>query len=327
MNFDKFTICTFNIENLFLPPYENKANYNLYKYEKNIDKVKKVARAILDIKPDICFLCEVGGIDSLKNFVTKYLDDSYHYSLIPGNSERGIELAYLVKKGLELDFKHFTHKNRPLNFNYPHEEKENHHQLSMGKSKIYESHLPSRDIAELRVFKKGYDKPSLILLGVHLKSHLDKEGIDFSGKLRRGAELKQLVETHNILNKRYKETVPILLLGDFNGRACLVEHDEEFQDIYDKTKLRDVLEVMKVPTERRVSIHIFDKTGKDMGHQLDYIFIPPSLHTLLEPKESGIYLFKNETGAPYPRPTSLYERYQQPSDHYPVVCTLNNLEL
>jgi len=327
LKFDKFTICSFNIENLFLPPYENKENYSLYKYEKNPEKVKRTAASILDINPDICFLCEVGGIDSLKNFVKNHLNDSYHYSLIPGNSERGIELAYLVKKDLDLEFKHFTHKNRPLNFNYPHEEKENFHQTSMGKTAIYESHLPSRDIAELRVFKKGHDRPSLILLGVHLKSHLDKEGIDFSGKLRRGAELKQLVETHNILNKRYKETVPILLLGDFNGRAWREGHDEEFEDIYSRTSLEDILEITKVPMERRVSIHIFDKAGKDMGHQLDYIFMPPMLHSLVVPKESGIYLYKNEDGAPYPRPTSLYERYQQPSDHYPVVCTLNNLKL
>jgi len=327
LKFKKFTICSFNIENLFLPPYSEKENYTLYKYEKSPAKVKKVAAAILDIDPDICFLCEVGGIDSLKNFVVSHLNDSYDYSLIPGNSERGIELAYLVKKGLELDFKHFTHRNRPLNFNYPHEEKENFHQTSMGKKAVHDSHLPSRDIAELRVFKKGSETPSLILLGVHLKSHLDKEGIDFSGRLRRGAELKQLVATHNILEKRYKGKIPILLLGDFNGRATLTARDNEFNDIYDHTSLQDILEIIKEPMERRVTIHIFDKSGKDLGHQLDYIFIPPKLHSQIISKESGIYLYKNEEGAPYPRPTTLYERYQQPSDHFPVVCTLKNLEL
>ncbi|WP_052590653.1 endonuclease/exonuclease/phosphatase family protein [Halobacteriovorax marinus] len=319
-----FSICSFNVENLFLPPYSDEASYTLYKYEKSKDKVERLAKAILDIDSDIYFLCEVGGEDSLKNFVSEYLNDNYHYSLIPGNSERGIELAYLVKKGSPFSFKHFTHKRRPLNFNYPHEEKENKYQMSMGKKRVYKSHLPSRDIAELRIFKDDETKPFLILLGVHLKSQLDKDGIDFGGKLRRAAEFKQLIETYNVLNKRYHNKVPILLLGDFNGKACKEETDIEFKTLYETTDLEDVLEVIEEPKEARISIHIFDKQGVDQGHQLDYIFIPKSLHSQINAKLSGLYNYKNEEGAPYPRPTSLYERYQLPSDHFPIVCTIKN---
>ncbi|WP_372654838.1 hypothetical protein [Halobacteriovorax sp.] len=321
---NKFSICAFNVENLFLPPYSEEDSYILYKYEKSKDKVERLAKAIKDIDSDIIFLCEVGGEDSLKNLVEVYLDNNYLYSLMPGNSERGIELAYLIKKGSEYTFKHLTHKRRPLNFNYPHEEKENHYQMSMGKKRVYPSHLPSRDIAELRVFKEGSEKPFLILLGVHLKSQLDKEGIDFGGRLRRAAEFKQLVETYNVLNKRYHQKVPILLLGDFNGKACREETDPEFQKIYESTDLEDVLEVINEPKEARVSIHIFDKQGKDQGHQLDYIFVPKMLHKKIDAKHSGLYNYKNEEGAPYPRPTSLYERYQLPSDHFPIVCTIKN---
>ncbi len=319
-----FSICAFNVENLFLPPYSNEESYVLYKYEKSKDKVERLAKAIKDIDSDIVFLCEVGGEDSLKNLVEEYLDGEYLYSLIPGNSERGIELAYLIKNDTDYTFKHFTHKRRPLNFNYPHEEKENYYQMSMGKKRVFPSHLPSRDIAELRIFKGDSDKPFLILLGVHLKSQLDKEGIDFGGRLRRTAEFKQLVETYNVLNKRYHNKVPILLLGDFNGKACREETDPEFKNLYESTDLEDVLEVINEPKEARVSIHIFDKQGKDQGHQLDYIFLPKMLHHKIDPKLSGLYSYKNEDGVPFPRPTSLYERYQLPSDHFPIVCTIKD---
>ncbi|WP_127717438.1 hypothetical protein [Halobacteriovorax sp. HLS] len=327
MKYSKFSICSYNVENLFIPPYSNQECYKLYKYEKSSEKVKKVAEAILDINAEIIFLCEVGGIDSLKNFVDKHLEDKYHYSLIPGNSDRGIELAYLIKKDLPVECRHYTHKNRELGFLYPHEEKENQHLISQQLPPLYNSHYPSRDIAELRLYSNDSEVPSLILLGVHLKSHLDKEGIDFGGKLRRKAELEHLVSTYNILNKRYNGEVPIILLGDFNGNASLNNHDVEFKKIYEQDDLLDTLEIINEPQENRVSIHIFEKSGKDLSLQLDYIFLPKSLHHKVRPKESGIYNYKNDYGAPLPRPTSIYERYQLPSDHYPVVCTLNDLNI
>jgi endonuclease/exonuclease/phosphatase family metal-dependent hydrolase len=315
------------VENLFIPPYSDPESYKLYKYEKSPKKVKQVAEAILDIDADILFLCEVGGIDSLKNFVENHLESKYHYSLIPGNSDRGIELAYLVKKDLTLEFKHFTHKNRSLNFNYPHEEKENRELISKNMPPLFEPHKPSRDIAELRIYSNDSEIPSLILLGVHLKSQLDKEGIDFGGRLRRKAEFNQLIETYEILNNRYDQKVPILLLGDFNGKAALNIRDEEFNSLYETTELLDVLELINEPQEARVTIHIFEKSGEDLSLQLDYIFLPKSLRNQIRKKESGIYLYRNDYGAPLPRPTTIYERYQLPSDHFPVVCTLENLKL
>jgi endonuclease/exonuclease/phosphatase family metal-dependent hydrolase len=325
--YPKFSICSFNVENLFIPPYSNEESYKLYKYQKDPKKVKQLAQAILDIDADVIFLCEVGGEDSLKNFVEKNLEQKYNYSLIKGNSDRGIELAYLTKVGLMLEFKHFTHKSRALDFNYPHEEKENRELLEKGLEPKHSPLLPSRDIAELRIFSNDSETPSMILLGVHLKSQLDKEGIDFGGRLRRKAELIQLIKTYNILNKRYNEKVPIILLGDFNGKAAKEIRDPEFDYLYENSSLEDVLEVINEPQNNRVSIHIFDKAGEDLSLQLDYIFLPESVRDKVLKRESGIYLYKNEYGAPLPRPTTLYERYQQPSDHFPVVCTFTNIEL
>lgn len=327
MIYPNFKICSYNVENLFIPPYSNPESYKLYKYEKAPKKAKQVAEAILNIDAHIYFLCEVGGEDSLKNFVINYLEDKYYYSLIPGNSDRGIELAYLIKKDVQLEFKHFTHKNRPLNFVYPHEEKENRELIERNESPLFESHRPSRDIAELRIYSNDSKIPSLILLGVHLKSQLDKEGIDFGGRLRRKAEFKQLVETYNILNKRYKQKVPILLLGDFNGKAALNVRDEEFNSLYESTDLLDVLELIDEPQEARVTIHIFEKSGADLSLQLDYIFLPKCMRNQIRKSESGIYLYRNDYGAPLPRPTTIYERYQLPSDHFPIVCTLENIKL
>lgn len=312
-------LVSLNCENLFINPPEVKK----HTYEKPREKVRELARAIEHMDADILFLQEVGGEISLEIFNQHYLKDRYHTSLIPGNSDRGIELGYLIKKDLPYFYQHLGHRKRAIGFNYPHEEKENARAIEQAKAPPHLSHKMSRDIAELRIIQKGSENPLLIILGVHLKSKWDKQGIDFEGRLRRRAELEFLIETYNILNHRYKGSVPIVITGDFNGNAVHEFHDEEFASIYRQTDLKDILEVIDWPHEERTTFIGFDRDHRPMPIQMDYLFLPPRLQAKVIPESSGVFHYLRPEGTPWPFPQSPWERHPMPSDHFPVVATIN----
>lgn len=305
----------FNVQNLFIGPYTIKRDYPL-PYSKNLEKVNEIAKVILKENPDIIMLTEVGGEDSLINFNKSFLDDQYIPSLIMGNSDRGIELGYLIKKSLPFAYEQYTHKNRKLDFNYPNE-------TELDPKPI---HYLSRDIAELRFYNSEEDKktPCLIILLVHLKSKLDKDGLDHQGTNRRQAEFSILVDTYNVLNTRYDNKVPIFLAGDFNGNASNIETDREFKKIYNDTQLLDVMELAKVEPEERFSFIHFPDHYTGLKQQLDYIFIPQNLENIIDKKRSGAYRFRDQEENLITIPTNRSILYTLPSDHYPVFLKLKN---
>lgn len=297
-------ICQFNVENLFL--FRTQDNY-----VKSPEKVQWLARTIKEIDADIYMLCEVGGLESLDLFNSKYLDNQYFTALIPGNSDRGIEMGYLIKKALPYFHQLISHKEKPINFNYPHELQDPNFEKGLIKS-----HLFSRDVSELRLLENG--KPKLILFLVHLKSKLDKDGIDFNGNLRRKAEVNRLIELY-LETKNQHPHIPIIIGGDFNGNAQRENHEFEFTHIYEKTELQDVLEVISLIPEERHSYFYFTRDNIKEANQLDYIFIPKELWPHVNPKESGIYQYRDQYGVVLSYPKDSFERYALPSDHYPIV--------
>lgn len=302
-------LCLFNVENLFL--LQSGPNEG---YKKPLDKVEWIGRTLREIDADIVMLVEVGGIHSLDLFNNKYLNDNYFTALLRGNSDRGIEIGYLINKRLAHFHQILSHKETALEFNYPHEISE-----AQNKGVGLKSHRFSRDISELRLLKDG--KMEMILLLVHLKSKLDKDGIDFNGTMRRTAELKKLVQIYNQRRKDYPG-VPVIVAGDFNGNAQRNSVDPEFRPIYEQTDLEDILEVIQEVPERRFSYFHFTRDLVREASQLDYIMLPPELHPLVKKEESGIYHYRDQHGVILPYPQDSFQRYALPSDHYPVVATL-----
>src|SRR5690349_12400091 len=107
----RLRLIEFNVENLFiyLDHYQGQDLTKVTEREwrsfsastipnKPIAHVRELARAIKDLNPDILMLCEVGGTESLANFSKHFLNDEYAPYLIEGNSDRGIDLGYLVKR-------------------------------------------------------------------------------------------------------------------------------------------------------------------------------------------------------------------------------------
>ncbi len=302
-------LCLYNVENLFLinPGIGDS-------FKKPLDKVEWVARTIKEIDADVTMLCEVGGLASLDLFNSKYLGNAYHTALLPGNSDRGIEMGYLIHKRIPHFHEIISHRQQVLNFQYPHELN-----LLENQKQSLRQHRFSRDISELRFIEN--QKIKIIILLVHLKSKLDKEGIDYNGNLRRKAECLALIETYNRLKKEHGNT-PIIVAGDMNGRAQKLNPEPELKPFYDFLDLEDVLEVINEPLERRSTYFHFNRDFEREASQLDYIFLPPELQSLVKKEESGIYQYRDQHGVVLPPPQDSFQRYALPSDHYPVVVTL-----
>ncbi len=318
----KFT--TWNLENFFLTP-------NLkypHRYLKDQAKVEKISEVIHKIGPDFLFLTEVGGLEDLKHFNEKYLDQDYEVFFKKGNSNRGIELGLMAKKSFlkerQWEVVLNSHAKSPISFHYPHEIKENKEALKKGRALPHRGHKMSRDLLQIEVYhQSNRHKPLFILLGVHFKSKLDKEGIDWNGQRRRMAECRFSAEVFQKLNQKYQGKVPIFLTGDFNGEAHSAKRDPEFRDLY-ALDLEDFSEALDLPTHQRYTFIGMDRTRKAVGLQLDYFFIQKEMASFLIHEDSGFYRYTNENGEVYPIPQNPGAKHALPSDHYPIVITFDD---
>ncbi len=334
----RLRLAEFNVENLFLllDHYQGQDLSRISEEEwqrltisttgnKPILHVRALARVFLDIDADIFMLCEVGGKESLENFNKHFLQDKYKVHLIEGNSERGIDLGYLVKKSLPFKYDLISHKQRTIDFLYPHERQTKLTGYTDRPSGQITSHRFSRDVLELRVFKEGQVEPVIIAMQVHLKSQLDRDRIDPLGRDRRKAELEKLVKIYKEIEDEFKGQVPIVLGGDFNGIAAKTNTDNEFKALYRETQLIDALEAAAAEDKFRYTFMQISAWRRTNLRQLDYLFISPGLRQNVDPKGTYVYRFKDEWGMTAPPPISLEEKRRLPSDHYPVVLTLQNL--
>lgn len=320
--------CTFlNAENLFLlfdqelpPNYKDlgeqewkRLSSSVYP-NKPLRKVLALTKVLKELDPDIVLLAEVGGEESLANWNKYFLDSNYSVALIEGNSDRSIDVGFLIHKRCQFHFNIETNKNRVLDFLYPHEK------LSNNAASI--AHKFSRDVAELHLFSSDKDKPFFIFLLVHLKSPLDKDGIDPNGCKRREAELKALLE---IYKKHEASQIPIAIAGDLNGNASRTSTDSEFTEIYSTTNLEDVFEIAKLKIEERSTYNVVRSSGKTDSRQIDYCFLSPLAAQFINSSASLVYRYKNELGQ-VSIPKTLAEKELLPSDHYPVAFEFKGLK-
>jgi endonuclease/exonuclease/phosphatase family metal-dependent hydrolase len=265
-------------------------------------------------------------VESLANFSRLFLNNAYAVHLVEGNSDRGIDLGYLVRKTLPFKCDLFSHKHRAIDFLYPHEILSKETGYDHLRSARVSSHKFSRDVLELRVHEDGLDDPVLIILLVHLKSQLDRTRIDPGGRDRRRAELEKLVTIYNELDQEFGGRVPILLTGDFNGMAARQpKTDVEFEGLYARSPLEDVLEVAGIaPDERFTHMQLSANRNRvGMNKQLDYIFIPPALFGRVNHTETWVYRYKDHLGLTMLMPRNLNEKKLLASDHYPVIVTFD----
>ncbi len=279
---------------------------------KELKKVFDLRDTIIDIDADIYFLNEVGGLDSLRNFNHYFLDNAYDVYLIEGNSDRGIDVGYLVKKTIPNKFLHITHKNRAIDLIYPNEP-------------LDQKHFFSRDISELRMLSQDNSKVEMIFLITHLKSKLDPESKDFEGIKRRTAELTSLVKLYNEIQSEFDGHMPVCVAGDFNGIAQNPGYAVEFEYLYKNSDLKAVMDLKQASDEQRTTKVQFSRGASPKYIQIDFIFLSPHLVAKADLKQSYVYRFKNKKGEALPLPEQREERYALPSDHYPIVLELKSI--
>lgn len=320
-----------NAENLFIL-FDQKPTVDLSKLEehqwqklsgsiyenKPIKKVLEIQKVIQELDPDIIMLCEVGGPESLANFNEYFLNQAYSTAIVEGNSDRNIDIGFLIKKDLPFYFDLQSNKSRPINFQYAHAAL---HEKNPTSLKF------SRDVVELKLFQNNRDNPFLIILLSHLKSHLDPEKVDPRGYTRRKAELKTLIEIHKELRESYPST-PQIVAGDFNGNASRHNTDEEFKLLYEQSQLDDVLESSSIKPENRWTFcQVRLGGGRVEGKQLDYAFLSPELKDKIKSEKIQIYRYKDEYGFEKDWPLTLDAKLELPSDHYPLFFELEKLPI
>ena len=324
----------FNAENLFLlfdnpvPPHYLKLNEVQWQklsgsvYEnKALPKCIHIAQMIKSQAPDIMMMCEVGGEESLKNFNKFFLDEAYEVALIEGNSDRNIDVGFLIRKDKKFIRTIKSHKERPLNFLYPHE--------NLSKKTGYAikgvSQYFSRDCVELSLLNPETKMPYLVIMLTHLKSRLDPERIDPGGTERRTAELRTCVDIYKEISSQHPN-VPVIFAGDMNGYAGKTKTDVEFAPLYSETDFEDVLELANISLEKRSTFYQIKNNSKVEGKQIDYCFVSKHLHEKIMKNSAEVYRFKDEFGFAFDAPRSIDDKLRLPSDHYPLFFTLEKLK-
>ncbi len=288
---------------------------------KSLVKTLWLAETVLDMDADIVCMNEVGGIESLHNFAKLFLKGKYVAHLLEGNSDRGIDVGFLVHRDFLHKVELRTHKNRPLDFLYPHERETNLYFEGMAPERQLKTHYFSRDCAELRVYKENQERPELIVLSVHLKSKLDPENIDPQGKQRREAEVKTLMKIYGELRAEFTPATKIILAGDFNGSARRGAIAEEFAAMAD-SDLESVIDLAGISGEEAATQLQFNRGGGMNALQIDFIFISPDLKNELSRAE--VFRYRSDLKVALPLPKTLEQRTYLPSDHFPVLATFND---
>lgn len=263
---------------------------------KSKEKCLMLARTILDSEADIVMVTEVGGPESLSNFSKYLLLDQFEAFSLPSNSDRGIDLGYLVRRTLPWKPRIQSY----IDYKLPEP-----------------ARRFSRDV--LRMDFLDGENVKLILLLVHIKSKLDLRRTDFEGRTRRVLEVKGLIEIYQSL---LPLGVPVLVGGDFNGHAAEKDTEEEFRQIYATTDLKDIAYLAGVPDEERYSYIYFNRGGNRFVQQIDYLFLSEQFAHLIEPAGCLFPRYKTVEGLALPIPKRMEQKNILPSDHYPFLATL-----
>lgn len=255
------------------------------------NKLKKHLNAMAEFielhRPDICLFTEVGGPESIHNFNHYFLKNTYKASHFASNSDRGIDLAILYKKDLDITGDRF-HNDKAF----------------------------ARGVHELRF---NFNSTPICVLLTHLKSKLDKEKKDFEGRSKRAREVARLLK---IAQKRESQGNKVIIAGDLNGVIYEDETEPELALFAKNLGLIDVLEHLKRPFFERATYLYYNRNSEIIPMQLDYVLMDSELAKKLDDQMTGVFDFDGKPREAYPR--NLEEKKMQPSDHYPIIVKLNS---
>jgi hypothetical protein len=302
---------TYNVENLFyqvgdhVPDPSAPGGFQRLTEEKPKPDwaLAEQGKIILESGLDIISLQEVEDVEALENFNERFLGGQYRVLLIEGNDPRGIDVAFLVKKDLPFEIEQRTHKGETWQ-----------DPVERGQRPLF-----SRDLPSLIFRKPGQAEPLFVLFGTHFKSKRDRPG-DPESDIMRAAQVKRTAEILGRYRKEFGEDVPIMLAGDFNGA---VAEEEAFKVLYGEGGMTDAFDALPNPPSDKARVsHTYHPRGARTHYkQMDAFLVSKKLRGLV--KAAFVYRYKNPDGSERPIPKSYEERDKNPSDHFPIMVTLD----
>ncbi len=256
------------------------------KNNKELTKLHGIKEFLNSASPDICLFTEVGGLESLSNFNTYFLDDRFDIHHFPSNSSRGIDLGIYTTKSLQQKV----------------------------ESKFYQDKEFARGLQQLNI---NLGEINLQIFLTHLKSKLNLEGKDFEGRDQRMAETNKIVEIITEQNKLSKYQI---LAGDLNGIIYKNETEPELANLTNKLGFKDYLEVLNHSVYNRCTYVYFNNTRPPALMQLDYILLNSQLWPWVD-ADCGVLDFDGNPGNIIPKDRK--QRDAAPSDHFPLLLKLN----
>ncbi len=308
---NKITISTYNVLNLkqMVGRYEpdlttGRRVKTKPEAPKSQSQITGVAEVIKEISPDILFLQEVEGVESLANFAEQDLQNQWRPLIIKGNDSRGIHIGVLIKKTIPLHFDYESHRDEPFS-------NEHHPEIK----KVF-----SRDFAVLLARPPTGGDPLFILAGVHGKSKRSENKLDPESREIRTAQAERMVEIIKYYQEKHPN-IPIMLMGDFNAEV----HSEPEYSALREFNIKDVLDLtpnaLPVGDFGRITHTYHPQGGSRKASQLDSILlVPPHQDFVLK---AEVYRYKNEDGSLKAIPQTYAERQTNPSDHYPIWTELD----
>ncbi len=309
----RLKVGSYNVENLFeqvgshVPDPSNPGK--LMKISDAKPKPEWAMRAegkiILENDLDIVTLAEVENVAALQAFNDHYLEGKYKVFLIEGNDERGIDIAFLVKKDLPFEVEQRSHKEEtwidPV--------------LGGGPKPLF-----SRDLTSLVVRAPGKTQPMFVLFGTHYKSKRDRDGRDPESVIMRTAQVSRTAEIMQRYREEFGANVPMMLAGDFNGA---VVSEAAYKPLYAAAGLTDSFDASPNPPsdKDRITHTYHPKGGAAQYAQMDAVLVSKSLRGAVQSAE--VYRYKNDDGTVRPLPKTYEEREKNPSDHFPLIVTLD----
>ncbi len=267
--------------------------------------LREEGRIILENDLDILTLAEVEDIQALEDFNTRFLNGKYRTFLIEGNDERGIDVAFLVKKDMPLEIEQRSHK----------EESWVDPVLGGGPKPLF-----SRDLTSLVVRAPGKARPLFVLFGTHYKSKRDRDGRDPESVIMRTAQVQRTAEIMGRYRTEFGPDVPMLIAGDFNGA---VGEEAAYKPLFDVAGLTDSFDAAPVAASKEERItHTYHPRGEPAHYaQMDAVLVSQSLRGAVQ--SAKVYRYKNPDGTERPIPKTFQERELNPSDHFPLLVTLD----
>ncbi|MFB3825558.1 MAG: endonuclease/exonuclease/phosphatase family protein [Bryobacteraceae bacterium] len=276
-------ITTFNCENLFgrysildKPPKREITNYeNLLKIPEVVTlqpgrsgKIKpaaiskeqraNTAKAILGAQPDLLAVQEVENLTTLRLFNAKYMDSAFdQIILVDGNDARGIDVGFLVRKGLQAQILGMrTHCDESIAGGYlP--------KTNRLDTKTMSQAIFSRDCLEVDV---KIDGAIFTFLVNHFKAQ-DAKPATTQKRSRQAARVAQLAT-----DARNAGKYPIVL-GDLNIDNRQHDYDNSLDPLLGVPVLSDPFANLAAADRWT---HFYDSDNK--VSRLDYILIDSRLH-------------------------------------------------